>query len=704
MSLLFLKILNMSISASYVALAVLLLRLVFRKAPKWINVLLWGFVAFRLICPFSLGSVFSLIPSVNTVGPQILTDKTPAINSGIPILNNTLNPIISETLSPNPANSVNPMQVIVAAVSAVWLIGVAVMLIYALTSYIKLRRRIGTAVLYGENIYQSENITSPFVLGVIRPKIYMPFGMNEQDISYVVAHEQAHVKRKDHLWKPLGFLILSVYWFNPLAWVAYILLCRDIESACDEKVIRSMDRESRGDYSQALLSCSTNRRLITACPIAFGETGVKSRVKSVLSYKKPAFWIIVIAIVACVAVAVCFLTNPVEEGSGNEFESFLGKGVYSLSVGEESKDMLVISLKYALADGRYSVSYLPASEKEYIGDGLIDYDGALGQHRIMIKFSDAELSDGLREKLPAGEVTELYNGSVRILAKVAYPSDHGFVLYLGFDRSITVDPQSNRDLNTLLGGISIKVGLEPLCEIPYSITGKLPSEHPEYFGLNTEKGLTVYYWQIAKDLYRCSLAETPENVESFKEMAVSHKGISVEQMRSVLETYTIERDKITLVPVWWVYSSYYYEITEEYAEAFSDLFWSAVPNPYYRSLIYFSPAYSYVMQTNEVPFVQMDNANRLYDLSGKQLGSLCSVDLNETDFVDSVGTYGEEYRVIADWILQKTVAAYKVEPLSPQAIDLCYVIVQSDGTTLLVYGHYNDGRFNNEIRWIYSIQ
>ena len=184
------------------------------------------------------------------------------------------------------------------------------LLIYTVISYAKVKRKIGTAVLYKDNIYQSENVVSPFVLGIIKPNIYLPFKMNEKDMEHVVAHEMAHIRRKDHLWKPLGFILLTLHWFNPLMWLGYVLLCRDIELACDEKVIKELDHDARADYSQALLTCSVNRRMIAACPLAFGEVGVKDRVKSVLNYKKPAFWIIIAAVVACVVVAVCFLTNP----------------------------------------------------------------------------------------------------------------------------------------------------------------------------------------------------------------------------------------------------------------------------------------------------------------------------------------------------------------------------------------------------------
>ncbi len=310
MSEMFLKIINMSISASYIVLAVLLLRLLLKKAPKWITVVLWGIVAVRLVCPFSIESVLSLIPSAETVSPDIMMDRTPEINTGIPIINQVINPVISGSFTPDPGTSANPLQLWIPTFAVIWIVGMVTLLIYTVISYVKVKRKIGTAVLLRDNVYQSENVVSPFVLGMIKPKIYLPFNMNEKDMEHVVAHEMAHIRRKDHLWKPLGFLLLTLHWFNPLMWVGYVLLCRDIELACDEKVIKELDHDARADYSQALLTCSVNRRMIAACPLAFGEVGVKDRVKSVLNYKKPAFWIIIVAVVACVIVAVCFLTNP----------------------------------------------------------------------------------------------------------------------------------------------------------------------------------------------------------------------------------------------------------------------------------------------------------------------------------------------------------------------------------------------------------
>ena len=285
MSEFFLSVVNMSISASWIVLMVLLLRLLLQKAPKWITVLLWGIVAVRLICPINIESVMSLIPSTQTISPEIMLDRTPTIDSGVPIINNTLNPIISGSFAPDPVASANPLQILIPILSIVWIAGIVIMLIYTAISYLSVKRKIGTAILLRGNIFQSESVVSPFVLGIIKPKIYLPFNMNEQDMEHVIAHEQAHIRRKDHWWKPLGFLILTVHWFNPLMWLGYVLLCRDIELACDEKVVKELNTEQKADYSQALLTCSVNRRMIAACPLAFGEVGVKSRIKTVLNHK-----------------------------------------------------------------------------------------------------------------------------------------------------------------------------------------------------------------------------------------------------------------------------------------------------------------------------------------------------------------------------------------------------------------------------------
>ena len=319
----FIELLNISITASYLILAVILLRFVFRKIPKKFICLLWGVAAIRLVFPFSIESALSLIPSAETIPENIAMQTVPSISSGIDFVNSSLNPVIADTFTPNPGDSVNPLQVITAVGSYIWIIGLAVMVLYGFISYLRVKKSVRTAVLLENNVWQSESVVSPFILGLFRPKIYVPFNMDEETRSYVVSHENAHLKRRDHFIKPFGFLLLSVYWFNPLVWAAYIFLCRDIEAACDEKVVASMNGEARKEYAHALLGCAVNRRRIAACPLAFGEVSVKNRIKNVMNYKKPAFWVVIIAVILCIAASVCFLTNPETEeyyDSGNRLK------------------------------------------------------------------------------------------------------------------------------------------------------------------------------------------------------------------------------------------------------------------------------------------------------------------------------------------------------------------------------------------------
>ena len=315
---LFLKIINMSISASWLVLVVLILRFVLKKAPKWVNILLWGIVAIRLICPFSFESALSLIPSAETFPEKVISGPSFDVQTGITPVDNRINDYLGDRYFEGVTVPVNNGNNIMTILTIVWTIGILLLVAYTVISYWRLRRKVDTAVRYKDNIFQSENVKSPFVLGIIKPRIYLPFNMNGQDLEHVVAHEQAHIHRKDHWWKPFGFLLLTIQWFNPLVWLAYVLLCRDIELACDEKVIKELGNEQRADYTQALVACSVNRRMIAACPLAFGEVGVKDRVKSVMNYKKPAFWGVVLAVIVCVFVAVCFLTNPVTKNNGTD--------------------------------------------------------------------------------------------------------------------------------------------------------------------------------------------------------------------------------------------------------------------------------------------------------------------------------------------------------------------------------------------------
>ena len=337
MSVIFLKLLNLSISASWLVLVVLVLRLVLKRAPKWVNVLLWGMVALRLMVPFSIESALSLIPSAETLSPEVVRfDPAPTITSGVEFIDNAVNPSLSESFAAAPLASVNPLYVWTEIAGWVWLIGLGAMLLYALVSYLRLRRRVSVSLPIRDRIYLCDAISSPFILGVVKPHIYLPSGLDEVQRQNVLAHEQAHLARRDHWWKPLGFALLAVYWFNPVLWLAYTLLCRDIELACDERVIRTMDESAVKTYSTVLLACSMPRKAVITCPLAFGEVGVKERVRNALHYKKPAFWVVAASVAVCVVVAVCFLTNPPTDTDAAGLVGFHREQVTYADVTDES--------------------------------------------------------------------------------------------------------------------------------------------------------------------------------------------------------------------------------------------------------------------------------------------------------------------------------------------------------------------------------
>ncbi|MBR2320161.1 MAG: hypothetical protein IKA50_05210 [Clostridia bacterium] len=369
----FLRLLNMSLTAGVLVVAVVLLRLAFCKAPRWIHCLLWALVAVRLLCPFVIESDFSLMPSAATVPvstlestpepptTQPIVSDTPAPSNpvaDIPVIDTPVvdTPVIDTPVvdtpvidtpavdapivnapvekpssnvtvsTPAPKADTNPWQMVLSVASWLWLAGMLAMAIYAAVTTLRLRRQVVEAAHLRDNLWQCDHLRSPFILGVFRPRIYLPSDLDGMAQDSVVAHEQAHLHRRDHWWKSLGFLLLTVYWFNPLMWVAYILLCRDIEAACDERVVRDMNAEARRSYSEALLACSAPRRLVSACPLAFGETSVKSRIKSVLSYKKPTIWIIVAALLVSTVAGVCLLTDrPIAEQEPDEPPSVTDK-------------------------------------------------------------------------------------------------------------------------------------------------------------------------------------------------------------------------------------------------------------------------------------------------------------------------------------------------------------------------------------------
>lgn len=314
----FLKLLNMSLTGCVLILAVLPVRAVLKKVPRWSICLLWGLVALRLICPFSFESSLSLIRNSEPIARDTLSVQSwPSPTFIEPVLeevpqsqlSTVPQTLVQAAVSTQEQNTANPLTII----GYVWFAGCCLMLLYALVSYLQLKHRVRTATRLEGNIRQSEYVTSPFVLGVFRPTVYLPYGLKASHQSHIIAHERSHIRRGDHLIKPLGFIILSVHWFNPCVWVAYILLCRDIEAACDERVIQKMSKEERQAYSATLLHYSVKRRRIAACPVAFGETGIKGRIKNVMNYKKPTVWLVVMSILLSCVLAGCFLTDPVQE-------------------------------------------------------------------------------------------------------------------------------------------------------------------------------------------------------------------------------------------------------------------------------------------------------------------------------------------------------------------------------------------------------
>lgn len=307
----FLLILSRSITAGWVIAEVIVLRFFLRRAPKWLRCVMWAMVALRLACPFSFESSFSLIPGAeNTLFAALYSAVEPGtgIDAGLSAGNNAAKTSGEPFQVSAPA--ADTLETWTFAGSIVWAGGLAVLLGYAVFSFLRLRRNVEERVLYYENVYLCDAVRTPFILGVFRPRIYLPSDMDDMHLRHVLAHEQSHLKRKDHWWKTFGYMLLAVYWFHPLVWTAYILLCRDIELACDEKVVRNLDPDGRKAYSKALVACSMKGRTVMACPLSFGEVGVKGRVAAVLNYRKPAFWLILAAVGACVYLAVCFLTDP----------------------------------------------------------------------------------------------------------------------------------------------------------------------------------------------------------------------------------------------------------------------------------------------------------------------------------------------------------------------------------------------------------
>lgn len=311
---LFLQILNMSFTASAVILVVMVARLLLKKAPKVFSYALWSLVLFRLVCPFSFESAVGLL------GEKVIPDdigfmQVPRINTGIPIINDSINAVLPAA---TPAASMNPMQGIVAVGAFLWLCGIAALVIYSTVSLLRLCWKLRGAEWVGRNIYRSAGLASPFVMGLFRPNIYLPAGLTEAETRYILLHEQIHIKRFDHVIKFAGFAVLCLHWFNPLVWAAFFLCGKDMELSCDEAILKKLGNEVKKDYSSSLLTLSTGRRIVGSTPLAFGEGDTKGRIRNVLNYKKPAFWVITVSVVAVVALAIVLLSSPPQKNEQEE--------------------------------------------------------------------------------------------------------------------------------------------------------------------------------------------------------------------------------------------------------------------------------------------------------------------------------------------------------------------------------------------------
>ncbi len=521
MNSLFISVLNMSITASILVLAVILLRFALRRAPRWIVCLLWSFVALRLIFPFSVESMFSLMPESDPISSESIAPEnqnseglTQIEPDGLIYIdpNGSAETVLIAGTSEPSVSFENDSYIqleygtsLADIFGAVWLIGIFAMLIYTTASYLRLRRRVAESIIIKGNIYICDRIDTPFILGILRPRIYLPSSMSEADAEHVISHERAHLRRFDHIWKPLGFLLLSMHWFNPMLWLGYILLCRDIEIACDEKVIREQGADIKKPYSEALVNCSVPRKMIAACPLAFGEVGVKERVKNVLNYKKPAFWIIIIAVIALIVTAVCFLTDPVKEE-----ENTAGYTVSYYDAPTRENLSPVISKTARISSEHFEPMFKKLENSEWTNDAAVDrlpyyFDGQIdtGEHIIFFAFEQ----------------------------KVLYCEGY----FTG------LSDENSEFLQTLLENNGILVD-------------SLRLQYPDFFGLDVNKKLNIYVCQFAKGSYSFSVAEGDCELERTELMDMPL--IKLDELRIILSSYGAGKDDVNIVPWQNIYSSY----------------------------------------------------------------------------------------------------------------------------------------------------
>lgn len=461
MSEIFIKLVNMSITASIIALVVLLFRAIFKKMPKFVSVILWGLVAVRLILPISFESAISLLPSGEPIPQDIIYTTTPQINTNLPLIDDALDEVLLDNFAPDETHSVNPMQIVVIIAGTVWILGVFAMLLYTLFSSLSIRKRVAEAMRLQGNVYIVDYIPTPFIFGIICPKIYIPSCIDDEDLECVIAHERAHISRFDHLWKPLAFLLLTIYWFNPILWIAYVIFTRDIELATDERVIKQKGEEMKKQYSNALINCSAERKFITRCPLAFGENAVKGRVRNVLNYKKPAFWVLIVALVSCILFGVFFLTNPKREEypmpeAPADGEVFLDGVVVSVDGRKMTVQSFVFSLD-AKEEGIYEVPLdvereIPLPELKAGTKVRIVYDGNATEgnpHVIDRAFAIYAFNDDSPEPNDLSEFEYRNN----------YYGGKTIVKYIGDDSSVVIPSVIDGKAVTEIAGSAFKTNI-----------------------------------------------------------------------------------------------------------------------------------------------------------------------------------------------------------------------------------------------------
>lgn len=414
----FLKLLDMSVKGSFLILAVIVLRLALKRAPKWIRCILWAIAALRLICPFSPESTLSLVPSTEPL-------------SGVSVVNHAAAPAAQSAVLPAVSHT-EPQYGIV------WAVGAAAMLAYSLISCLRLRRRVREAVPMRDNIWLWDGAGSPFILGVIKPRIYLSSGIDPSHIDYVIAHEKAHLSRRDNWWKPLGYVILSIHWFNPLVWAGYTLFCRDIELACDERVICTLGMEEKKEYSHALLACSMQRKTVFVYPLAFGEAGVKERVKSVLTYKKPAFWLVLVSLTVCVIVAVCFLTSPKSEAAFSETALLQELDNNSLAASPKEPDYKDLMAEYEAfgVTEKDGVIYYNGERVRFFLDGYDMFSGVISRFQNYDELGTVDVHTVRQDTVNADGSTTLFGDITDI---VPYSQEEFDAReYVPIDSNITV--------------------------------------------------------------------------------------------------------------------------------------------------------------------------------------------------------------------------------------------------------------------------